>query len=786
MPYLLTTPQNSFSFISKGQTLLKLFPLLEIGTIDDLKIIAVSLWENERDITTQEIINRFSPNSLLAVRSSSKLEDTLDDSNAGVFLSMTDVEADSAPLSQAIDAVIASYGVHGNQQEVLIQAMVEDVALSGVVLTRDLDTGAPYYVINYDDFSGRTDTVTSGAVSKMIWVHRDNPGALHSPRMQKLVAAVQEIEFITNSHELDIEFCMTPDLSVRILQVRPLAARKAWIIVPDQLIDRKLDEIRREIKKNQAPLPDVLGATTILGEMPDWNPAEMIGNTPRGLALSLYKFLITDKTWSRARAKMGYRNVDRPLLKDFAGRPYIDVRYSLNSFLPADLENECAERLVNFQLERLKENRDQHDKLEFEIAITCLDFAYTERSKVLRKAGFTIPDVNALRVSLHGLTWQALRAGSGGLLQHLSLTDRVLGQRGKNLPDAPLERSRVILEECINFGTLPFAILARHAFIGVSFLRSLIIKNVFSETDIERFMGSIRTVAADLVTDMRAVTSGALQQDKFLIRHGHLRPGTYDILSSRYDEKPGLYFSGHSKHRTYEDTPSSEPFIITPSTKSDVRSLLREFDFNIEPQYLWSYIRTAIAAREKAKFAFSRGISDALVEIGTWGESIGLSREDLSHLDILSIYNYAGDINHLKALVEEGREMHRLTRAIRLPYLIVDSDDIDVISPAPGQATFITNKSVTGPIKHLHTNEAADLEGQIVLIESADPGFDWIFTYNIAGLVTQFGGANSHMAIRCAEFGLPAAIGCAERTFAELLQFSSVELNCAAHKVTGH
>ena len=73
----------------------------------------------------------------------------------------------------------------------------------------------------------------------------------------------------------------------------------------------------------------------------------------------------------------------------------------------------------------------------------------------------------------------------------------------------------------------------------------------------------------------------------------------------------------------------------------------------------------------------------------------------------------------------------------------------------------MTSCDITGSLVILSSSEnIAKLEGKIVLIENADPGYDWIFSQNIIGLITKYGGANSHMAIRCAEFGVPAAIGC--------------------------
>lgn len=66
------------------------------------------------------------------------------------------------------------------------------------------------------------------------------------------------------------------------------------------------------------------------------------------------------------------------------------------------------------------------------------------------------------------------------------------------------------------------------------------------------------------------------------------------------------------------------------------------------------------------------------------------------------------------------------------------------------------------------------------MIERADPGYDWIFLTKIAGLITKYGGANSHMAIRCAELDIPAAIGCGEQIFEQAKQSASLLLDCAA------
>jgi len=66
----------------------------------------------------------------------------------------------------------------------------------------------------------------------------------------------------------------------------------------------------------------------------------------------------------------------------------------------------------------------------------------------------------------------------------------------------------------------------------------------------------------------------------------------------------------------------------------------------------------------------------------------------------------------------------------------------------------------------------------LIAIESADPGYDWIFSRNPAGLITKYGGVASHMAIRCAEVGLPAAIGLGELIFEKLFTKSKINIDC--------
>jgi len=173
---------------------------------------------------------------------------------------------------------------------------------------------------------------------------------------------------------LDIEFAIDNKNKIHLLQARPLIVKTKK---RDSLneISESLEKLDKKIIKLRKRHHDLLGDDTAFGIMPDWNPAEMIGINPRPLAYSLYKELITDSVWSKNRKSLGFRDVtSNPLMKLFLGKPYIDMRVDFNSWIPSDLESKTGEKLVNYYMEKLKSNLNNHDKIEFNIVFTCYTF----------------------------------------------------------------------------------------------------------------------------------------------------------------------------------------------------------------------------------------------------------------------------------------------------------------------------------------------------------------------------------------------------------------------------
>lgn len=714
------------------------------------------------------------------VRSSSSNEDNETTSNAGSFDSVCNVELSKGSLDKAILTVINSYKESlCNNDEVFIQPMLKNVSMCGVVFTSDIDTLAPYYIINYDE-SGSTNSVTNGDGEdlKTVVIFKDYNNYIDS-RIKKLVIASKECEEIFDNKFLDIEFAFVDD-ELYILQVRAIV-RNSKNDLSDVNFDGSLKKLYKKIQKLNAPHPKLLGSKSIFGVMPDWNPAEIIGIKPKRLALSLYKEIITDEIWAYQRDNYGYRNLRSfPLLVSFMGVPFIDVRVSFNSFIPKNLDDTIALKLVEYYLDELSKNSNHHDKVEFEIVYSCYYFGLDKKLKKLKKKGFNNNEIKRIEFELLELTNTILDTQNGLYKKDLNKIE-LLKEKYNDIIDSNLsiiDKIYWLIEDCKRYGTLPFAGVARAAFIAVQFLNSFVEENILNEDEKNRFLNSIKTVSKKLSMD-----KNCLGKNDFLEKYGHLRPGTYDICSKRYDEAYDEYFSN------FKLEVNQEEFEFTSLQKKKISKLIIENGLKCDFDGLIRFIKESIEGREYAKFIFTKHLSKTLQYIEEFGFKLGFSREELAYVDIQKIKNLYSTVDHrdvetiFKADIEKNKELYTYTQAIKLPSIIINAENIYSFVLEKEEANFVTLNNVNGIVVDLDTDDKVNLTNKIICIKSADPGYDYLFSKNIGGLITCYGGANSHMAIRCAEIGIPAVIGCGENMFKKYKKAHTLTIDAANKQV---
>lgn len=765
-------------FQSKARNLESLQGVLGNAEILPLVITSLSsLKSNKEQILKQ--IKAFGVEACI-VRSSSTSEDSKEYSNAGAFLSLANIcISDEEKLIDAILKVGAS--MPSVDDEILIQPMLESVLICGVGFSVDKDNFAPYYCIEYDE-SGLTHSITDGSVkNKMSFFAHREVEMVDDEKMQRVINLIIELERIFDYSFLDIEFAIDKKGVLYCLQVRPLVLSK--INFYDVLSKDVLERLQRRFISLQRKRIEIFGQRAVFGVMPDWNPAEIIGLKPKRLALSLYKEIITDNIWAYQRDNYGYRALrSYPLMQSFLGIPYVDIRLSFNSFIPKNLDDSIASKLVEFYLQKIIENPCLHDKVEFDIVYSCYDLNTPNKLRGLLGYGFNENEIKRLEFALLELTNAIISPSSGLYIRDLEKVKKLskIYEEIMELDVSLIDKIYWLLEECKRYGTLPFAGVARAGFVAMQMLSSLVKIGFFSLEEKNDFLNSLHTVSKDLSVRISQLTKE--NKDMFLRDFGHLRAGTYNILSPRYDEEFEVYFDG----KTTQSNAVDNNFLLSQEKKEKLDRILKEHGLKITADDFFIFLKDAIEGREFAKFEFSKLLSQAIKLIGKLGEYYGITKEEIAHLDIksiLTLYSSLYSENPRKRFLDEiahNKQEYTLTLALKLPSVLSDDKQIFSFYGVQNKANFITQKSV---IAKVASEMESDLGGKIVLIYAADPGYDYLFVKNIAGFITCYGGANSHMAIRASELNLPAAIGVGEEFFNKLLKANRIHLDCQSEQI---
>ena len=777
---------ESIFFKSKSLTLKLLKKQLKKSKIEDIFDFTVEQWINNENLILQKITKSFSTN--IIIRSSAIGEDSIEKSQAGNYLSILNIDPKSkSKVKSSIQSVINSYKNKKNfnkKNQILIQTQTKNIKISGVIFTRTPDIGSPYYIVNYET-TGATDGVTKGVVNNTIKIFRNSKLNKSQRIWKSLLDSIKEIEQVVNNSLLDIEFGITKSNKVVIFQVRPITTINSKNIIEDSKIEKLIESSKKQFNKKNYE-KSLFGKYTIFSDMADWNPAEIIGHDTNVLDYSLYDFLIMDYSWHKGREIIGYQKTSINLMTRFGNKPYVDIRASFNSLIPDNINKKLKNKLIEFYFKKLEKYPYLHDKIEFEILFTCYEPFFQERLNELKSYNFKNSEIKILKQNLleftnklinnfHSISEECnnsinqMKNNRIKIINKLSKSSR----KNKDLFNA----SELLLKDCKSLGTIYFSTMARIAFIASIILKNLVRSGHVSEKFLDEFMNSINSPLSQFQNDQINYMKKKITKKQFLQKYGHLRPGTYDITATRYDKDSR--FLQNMELLNFKQTKKN------PIKFKNLDEIFKKSGLIFSEVDFYDFVKNSIVQREEMKFQFTKNLSDALEYIAEAGKNLGFTRDELSNLEIKTIINDPKNLK-IKTLTEKwnnkiqkSKETHSLNKNMILPPIISSNDDFSFISYPYSKPNFITSKKLFSellPIKKI--DNLSILKEKIILLENADPGYDWIFSYHPSGLITKYGGVASHMAIRCAELGLPAAIGCGELLYEKLKHASKINLDC--------
>ncbi len=733
--------------------------------------------KNKNKITAK--IEKKFKNKKIIIRSSALNEDKYDKSLAGKFSSFSNISVNKKDLHYYLEKLIHQF--KNPKDQVLVQEFINKPEISGVIFTRETNYNSPYYQINYDK-SGKTDVITSGkyhptikneiVFKKTIFASKEFFGILK---------IVEKLEKILKSDRLDIEFAKKNKIWY-LFQCRNLPQRAINFKKNDNVLEKVLVNLEKKIKKLKKINPTLSGKTTYFSNMSDWNPAEMIGSKPKPLSISLYSELITNSVWATQRKNYGYKNVAPNILMiNLAGSPYIDMRTDFNSFLPNNIPKKIEKKIIESLLKNFSSKTFLHDKIEFDLIPTCYDFLIKKNENL---DYLTNNEKELYFLKLKDLTNNLFEKKNDLLNYEINKFD-VLNKKINEIKISKLSEIQKIfflIDDCKNFGTLPFSGIARLAFIFTSFLRSFKKLKILNQEEIENIYSNTDTVTKHINREsLKALESSKLKKS-FLAKYGHLRPSTYSLSSLNYNEGFNIYFPKIKKNNVRNKIKN---FNLSKKKIIQINSLFKKHKLKINAQEFFKFLKESIKYREYGKFIFSKSINEIFLNLIKLGKEVKIKRDDLEYINIKTILSSYNNLeptklqNILKKEIIKNKKDFEILKNIKLSDVIKNSKEVYVHQQTLSKGNYITSKKVNGQIYYIRNqNFSNNLENKIILIDNADPGYDFIFNRNIKGLVTKYGGANSHMAIRCLELKIPAIIGLGPKNFDQIKNKKMLEFDC--------
>lgn len=768
-----------YEFSSKAKTLLYLEGKTQFSRVLPLYCFSVGQWKKNKEDIIKKIQLSFKNNVI--IRSSAKDEDGIKMSNAGHYLSVLDINVkERQQIISSIDRICDTYYKDDffDLNEIIVQDMACNVGFAGVVLTYDQKLSAPYYIIVHGKNTNSTTSVTSGSEEvttyRIRWETESN-----NVIYNQIIKSCRELQEILESDYLDIEFAYTKQGEVILFQVRPLVMRGDKLKKEELISSEKIRDFA--LKTLNKSFENVSGTISALSNMSDWNPAELVGRHPNEFEYSLYKKVFVNSAWHIGRAKIGYKHLssDVNLVTRIFGYPYVNVKVDFNSYLPQNIDDQLAKKIVNNRIRLLKDNPIYHDKVEFEVMDTCYSVCFDDDSYLKNLNDI---ELETYKSSLLLLTNNIVN-DSNATLQHI-IEEYEWMELEKVKGSNKMSDVAFLLQRVEKRYSVFYAAIVRAAFIGRKILYDLKKVGHISKEEYNSFWRGIKTITSDQKEDLYSVKMGLMSRPAFLEKYKFVCSNLFSIQSKNmYLDAAFLEFA--IDNATYEV--QYENTVIFENVNM-INNMLSRHGLNFDIEHLCSFTRKMFYYREKIKYSIARELYEVKEIIKKRFAFLGENIRWLPVEVFLNDYNQDTSVDY-SLVIEKNQKKYEIEKQILLPDYIGECFECNEYMLQSQKPTYVTTKSISGDIVKVQEESKLvpkDIEGKIVVISKADPGYDWMFSCNILGLITRYGGIASHMALRAHELDIPAAIGVGEKIYASLNNMDTIVLDCLEEKIINY
>lgn len=756
-----------FEFKSKVENLIQLKDSVSSAKILDIYFFSIIEWKNDKNNIIENIVKMFKKN--IIVRSSARDEDQLDKSNAGKYTSVLDVDIlNRDKIEDAIEKVIMSYKEQKelNKNYIFIQEMVKNVVMSGVIFSFDIENLMPYYIISINDKNNQTDVVTAGKTNSIKNIYVLDNGKHNFNKYSNIIKMIRELIEITKCNKIDVEFAVDKNNEIIILQIRKL-------VVKNNESSKKIIEDIYNINLENKNRGNVSGKIQTYNNMTDWNPAELVGKHPKPLDYSIYCAAFTEGVWSNGRKLIGYKELDgQTLTKLILGYAFVDVRLDFNSYLPKGLTKNLEDKIIDFYIAELIEKKELYDKAEFNIVETCYTLS-TDMSR-FRKS-LQEKEVEEYAKKLLEMTNNIICDKYDVIKKIILEFNRFSHDYDKN----DINSIIAILRKKLS---LWYTTIVRCAFIGYKQFIDLVELNLITKSEFNKLFNSLSTIVSKQKKDILKMKKGELKIEEFVNKYKYIRENMFDVSSiSKYENKEFINYL--LKNKDYIVDEVNDYFF---QNKEIIDKKLVDMGFSFDIKKLAEFTLKSFYYREEIKFEISKCMYWIAEIIKKKCNDINVNIDDIRYVGIEFLEKCSSE-EKIKEQIRVSKKKYYIENGLHLPDVISNIEDVLVVEELKKKPNYVGELSIRGKTIFLSNNytDYKSVKNKIVVIEKADPGYDWLFNCGIIGLITKYGGVASHMALRAYELAIPAAIGIGDELFEKIKDSEILEIDCKKKCIKG-